>query len=176
MDAMYNALEIALEEAENLNPCLKLASVGVGSLKAYKQIKKVIQPLKGATSLGIDFVTKFYDIFRNKLNWGLSDIRNNFTFLGKHLGTKLKNVNAADFFNLLKEQFGETFAFLNTNQGNNTPVFKIGNLPGTNSCIFMEMYPNASSGFNWTIEFSTGPCNATNASQLNTKFKVRFDN
>ena len=38
----------------------------------------------------------------------------------------------------------------------------------------MELYPNSDSGFAWTIEFTTGPCNATNAAQLSTKFKIRF--
>ena len=45
-----------------------------------------------------------------------------------------------------------------------------------NLSIFMELYPNSNSGYPWNIEFSTGASNATNKSQLDRQYKIRFDN
>ena len=171
MDAIYNATEIILNEADLIFPAAKVLSFSLGLVVTGKQLKKVFQAFKKAKNLGEDFLLKFYNVFRNKMNWGISTIRDKFGWLGG-LNAKIDDYAGGQFFDLAKEEFGGTFAFSGKN---GHPVFKILNIP-INKSIYMELYPDSDSDWNWTIEFSTAPENATNYTELKSKYKIRFDN
>ena len=171
LDAMYNAVDIALNEADAFIPAAKVASVAFAIVDKYSLIKNIYKPLKQAKSLGQNFVLKLYDTLRNR--FGVSEIRNKMRWLGSGVGAKLYGVSSSDFFDDLKNSFGAGNSVFLGQKG--YPVFKIGEISQADLGIYMELYPDSDSGFNWTIAFSTGPLNATGPAELNPKFKIRFD-
>ena len=175
MDAMFNAVDIVLNEADAFFPAAKMGSFAYGLFVKGKHLKKAFEAFKRAKSLGEDFLLKLYNVFRNRLNWTVKKVRDKFQWISPNLGAKLNDVASSEFFDKLKDEFGVTTpVFFNDQNGTLTPVFKIGELYG-GLCIFMELYPDSNSGYAWTIGFYTGPCNASSSGQLNSKFKIRFD-
>lgn len=172
LGAFYIAADIAINEADNFNPLAKTCSIALGSAKSYKLLKKVYEPFKQAAKLGVPFVTKFYNVLRNRLGLSVTDIRKKMDWKGFPDGTVMKDIDPHTFLEKLKEEFGAVEVMINPRKG--TTIYKIGNLPNSNLCIFMELYPDSSTGYKWTIEFTVGPCNATDPSTLGTQFKIRF--
>ncbi len=176
MDAMYNAADIVLNEADAFLPAAKVASFGYGLFVNGKQLKKVYEAFKQAKALREDYLVKLYNVFRNRLNWGVTTIRENFQWLGSNQGAKLDNVTSSQFFQKLKDEFNvgnASPAFLDFN---NNPVFKIATITQANLAIYMVLYPDSSSGYNWTVGFYTGPINAQSFGQLAVQFKIRLEN
>lgn len=179
MDAMYNAVDIVLNEADTLFPAAKMGSFALGAYVKGKHLKKAFKAFNEAKSLGQDFLFGLYRTFREKLNLGVSTIRDNFQWIGKKngvdQGAKFDGISASECLDKLKQEFNVTgHVFINPQQ--NTYVYKIAPLPGPgNKSIFMEMYPDSNSGYAYTIGFYTGPNNAVSAAQLNQSFKIRFD-
>jgi len=173
MDAMYNAVDIVLNEADTFFPAAKMGSFAYGLFVKGKHLKKAFEAFKKAKSLGEDFLLKLYDVFRNKLNWSISKVRDNFQFLGG-VNAKVDGASGSDFFEKMKEAFGVSVSPFPGVNGQ--PIFKILELPyEPNQALYMELYPEANSGWNWTIEISKGPKNAVTYTQLVSKFKIRFD-
>lgn len=173
MDAMFNAVDIALNEADAFFPQAKVASFALGAYVKGKHLKRAFKAFEKAKSLGEDFLIGLYNVFRNRLNWPVSKVRDKFQWLGG-VNAKMDDASGSVFFEKLKEEFGTfTPQFLGIN-GN--PVFKILELPyEPNHALYMELYPDANSGWNWTIEISKGARFATSYTQLVSKFKIRFD-
>lgn len=173
MDAMYNAVDIVLNEADAIFPAAKVASFGLGLFVKGKHLKMAFDAFKKAKALGEVFLLKFYNTLRNRLNLSVSEVRDKFQWLGG-VNAKLDDVVGSELFQKLKDEFGDVYVFNGKPPGNH-PVFKLIDLP-LNNAVYMELYPEANSGWNWTIEFSTGSANATTHTQLISKYKIRFDN
>lgn len=170
MEAMYTAVDIILNEADAIFPAAKVASVALGMYVKGKHLKRAFEAFKKAKSLGEDFLLKLYNIFRNRLNWGVSQVRDKFQWLGG-VNMKIDAASGNEFFEQLKEEFGATYAFPGKY---GQPVYKILDVP-VNQSLYIELYPDANSGWAWTIEISRGPQNANHFSDLNSQLKFRFD-
>jgi hypothetical protein len=175
MDAMYNAVDIVLNEADVFFPAANVISTGLKLATKGKQLKKVYDALKNAKALGEDYLLKLYNVLRNRIGWGISTIRDNFTWLGPSVGAKLDNVSSSTVFQKLKQEFDVTNSSPVFFDFQNRPVFKISTISQANTSIFMVLYPDSASGYNYTIGFYLGPSNATEFNQLQAKFKIRFD-
>lgn len=171
MDAMYNALDIVLNEADVCFPALKIISASSTAVWTAKLLTKAHEGFKKAKSLGQEFVGKLLNIFENRLNWDIKTIRNKFQS-GKGIGAKIDDVTGSSFFQHIQDEFNAIdVGFVDPRSGN--AVFKLLELPAGNS-IYATWYPVSSEGF-YTISFLTGPSNANAFSQLIDKFKLRFD-
>ena len=176
MDALFKAVDIVLSETKRCFPPAKIASFSLGAVSKGKQLKKVFEAFKEMKSLGQDFLIRIYNVFRHKLNWSISKIRQQFHWINRNKGSKLDGLGASEFMRKLKEEFGVSKAvFKNDDHNKNNDVFKIATIPQANLCIYMELYRDSRSGYAWTIEFATGNCNASKPSQLAPSFKIRFD-
>ena len=132
--------------------------------------------MKEAKSLGSEFVVKFYETLRTR--FGVLEIRNRLEWLeenpnGTKQGAKLEGITSGEFLQDLKNTFGSVQVFTNPNK--NTAVFKILTIQQANLSVYMERYPDSDTGWNYTIGLYLGPPNAANVSQLQPKFKIRFD-
>lgn len=180
MEAVYSFVDIALNEAEHCFPVAKAASIVLGTVDGYKQIKKLVKTFNNMKHLGRDVIEKVYTLFIDRLGWDANKINNLFNLLeneaGDIAGTQnalLEGITGGDFFEELKDVFGA----VETVTSNDVPprvAFKIGEIP-VNRAIYVELYPDANSGWAWTLEFSFGPANGANYNDLASAFKIRFN-
>ncbi len=180
MDAMYNALDIVLNEADAFFPAAKVASTGIGLFVKGRQLQRFHKAYKEANALGENFLKGLHNTLRERQGKSLSWIRENFEWLGKSpdgttkIGAKLNNITANGFFEDLKKEFGAIYAGFPDFDLN--PVFKL-NINQNDLAIYMIQYPSSHSGYSWTISFILAPAGANDWGDIKNKkkFKIRFD-
>jgi hypothetical protein len=175
MDAMFNAVDIVLNEADVFFPAAKVTSFAIGAYTTGKALKKAFEAFKEAKKLGEDFLLGLYNVFIEKLGWDAGDIRDRFKWKSNDYGAELLNVDPDDFKQEILDQFGEVIMpFLDWN-GN--PVYKIIDIDlAPNASVYLVYYTGSSSGAAHTFEFIVGPKNANTWNDIKdgNKFKIRI--
>jgi len=175
LDAMFNAANILIDEADVLFPAAKVCSAAATLFVTGKQLKTAFDAFKKAKSLGEAFLLKLYNIFTVRLGWSASDIRDKFQSI-EGIGAKIEGFIGNDFYQKLKDEFdAEITGILDLPSPPNSglPFWKIQELPAGNA-IYMIAYPVSSQGY-FSIKLYTGGTSATSSSQLSPKFALRFD-
>jgi len=172
LGGLWTTMTIVLDESATFIPSIKVWNVGISIAQKSKQIKKVYRALKEAKQLGEEYVVKLYTVLKNR--FGIANIKDKFKWLGSSDGAKLEGVTSADFFDDLKQAFGATK--MHFKDFNSKDVFKIiNNIPNTNLSVYMVLYPDSGTSWNFTIAFYTGPSNANAFSELFPTYKIRID-
>ncbi len=160
LDALYNLIDIVLNEADIILPWAKVASLGIAVYDKYKLLTKVYKGFKQLKSAGQESVMKLYDNLKQHLG-GPGAILRKWKWDGGQQSI-LEGVNRQQFFEDLKNRFNITEFF--TYQGN--PVFKLYQIPNNPSgaAVYITAYstsettdPNTGLSYPLSIKFYIGP-------------------
>ncbi|NUO00470.1 MAG: hypothetical protein HUU01_07605, partial [Saprospiraceae bacterium] len=160
LDALYNLVDIVLNEADIILPWAKVASLGIAVYDKYKLLTKVYKGFKQLKSAGQESVMKLYDNLKQHLG-GPGAILRKWKWDGGQQSI-LEGVNREQFFEDLKNRFSINGVF--TYQGN--PVFKLYQIPNNPSgaAVYITAYstsetvdPNTGLSYPLSIKFYIGP-------------------
>ncbi|MEM1323012.1 MAG: hypothetical protein AAGG75_22290 [Bacteroidota bacterium] len=102
MNAMYNAVDIVLNEADVCFPIAKVASFGAGLFVTAKQLAEFYEAFKKIKLFGDQVVSKLYHVLSTKLD----DIYKNFKWVNNRVGVELKNAgDPLEFWDELEALF-----------------------------------------------------------------------
>ena len=157
MDAMYNAIDIVLNEADAFFPAAKIASTGLALAINAKHLSKFWKAIDKLKVLGTDVLNKVFQALNSKLGDKIFD---SFSWVNQSHGSNLKNIgDPLDFWDELVTIFGGAVT------GGNGNELVLSNIPGLPH-ITIRFYPAS----------TTPPHCPTISIKNNTgfEFKIRF--
>jgi len=157
MDAMYNSIDIVLNEADACFPAAKITSLGLGLYTNGKHLDRFYNAFKKAKNLGDDVVAKLYMVLKSKLG---DDIFKKFKWVNNSVGSEISDViDPLDFWDEIVSNFGGTLG------GGNGNELTLSDIPGF-PWLTIKFYPIS----------TTPPHCPTLSFKLNTgfEFKIRF--
>ncbi|MFN4256480.1 MAG: hypothetical protein ACK4Q5_15875 [Saprospiraceae bacterium] len=158
LDALWNAVDIALNEADTFIPAAKVASFGIGVYTNFSKLSKFYDAMKKAATLGDDVLFGMYQVLRNRVD----DIYAKFEWVNNDVGAKLSGGNALEIWDDLEDVFPNA-TILSPSQ---LAPYEIAGIKLNNGTRISIKYGGNTNPNGYTIEFKT------NGGFI---YKIRFD-
>lgn len=158
LDALWNAVDIALNEADTFIPAAKVASFGIGVYTNFSKLSKFYDAMKKAATLGDDVLFGMYQVLRNRVD----DIYAKFEWVNNDVGAKLFGGNALEIWDDLEDVFPNA-TILSPSQ---LAPYEIAGIKLNNGTRISIKYGGNTNPNGYTIEFKT------NSGFI---YKIRFD-